>query len=260
MPDRMRRARPASIDAPMPGTVAFVCAMPLELTPLKRRLSLEKTRAGSLDLYRGSLEGRSVVAIVTGMGGELATKAVRHLLDALEVERVVVVGITGALAAENAIGTLVLPEVVVDAATGAEYRPDRLGEGHPSGTMWTTDELITDLAAIARLRADGVVSLDMETAAIAEVCVARDLPWSVFRAISDRATDVSLDDEVFGLINPDGSFRPGAIVAYFAQHPGRVPAMIRMARDAKLAAERAAAAAVAAVVSLPPTGATPQDT
>ena len=111
-------------------------------------------------------------AIVTGMGTELATAGTTRLLDAVPVERVVVVGITGAVENETPIGTLVLPEVVVNGATGGEYRPAPLGEGTPAGTMWTTDTLITDLDEIAGLRARGVVSLDMETAAIAALCEA----------------------------------------------------------------------------------------
>jgi nucleoside phosphorylase len=241
----------------MPGSVAFVCAMPMELAPLKRRLSLKAARVGSLDLQRGSLGGHSVVGTVTGMGGELARRGVARLCGEVEVERVVIVGIAGALAAGAAIGALVVPEVVVDAATGAQYRPDRLGEDEPGGTMWTTQELITAPEEIAALREAGVVCLEMETAAIAEVCVARHLPWSVFRAISDRATDASLDDEVFGLINPDGSFRPGAITAYLLKHRGRVAPLVRFSRDAKRAAECAAAAAVRAVAHLPPPAATP---
>ncbi|HXZ83756.1 MAG TPA: hypothetical protein VED84_08525 [Acidimicrobiales bacterium] len=244
----------------MPGSVAFICAMPLELAPLRRRLSLRRTRLGPLVVYSGALAGRPVVAISTGMGAELATKGLERLLEAVEVARVVVVGITGALAAETPIGALVQPEVVVDAASGAEYQPDRLGDAEPSGKMWTTHELITDLAVIARLRTEGVVSLDMETAAIAATCARRRIPWSVFRAISDRASDASLDDEVFGLINPDGSYRPGAIATYFVRHPGRVPAVVRVSRDAKLAAERAAAAAVGALAHAPPAGAAPSET
>jgi nucleoside phosphorylase len=221
--------------------------MPLELAALTKKLALHKTRAGPLDVHVGKLAGRPVVAIATGMGAELARQGLERLIDAVEVTRVVVVGITGALAADAPIGALVLPEVVVDAATGTEYRPDRLGAGKPSGKMWTTSELVTDPAVIASLRNDGVVSLEMETAAIAATCEGRGIPWSVFRAISDRATDAQLDDEVFGLINPDGSFRPRAIATYFVRHPGRIGAAIQMSKDAKGAAERAAAAAVEAL-------------
>ncbi|MGD0741803.1 MAG: hypothetical protein ABSA31_00690 [Acidimicrobiales bacterium] len=238
----------------MPGSVAFVCAMPMELAPLRRKLALKPARVGSLDLYRGSVEGRPVVGIVTGMGGVLAGRGVARLCAAVEIERVVVVGIAGALAAEMVIGTLVVPEVVVDAATGVEYRPDRLGGGEPDGTMWTTQALIIEPDAIAALRQAGVVCLEMETAAIAQACTARNIPWSVVRAISDRATDGSLDAEVFGLINPDGSLRPGAIARYFLKHPGCVSPLVRFSRDARLAAARAAEAAVRAVTHRPGPG------
>jgi adenosylhomocysteine nucleosidase len=234
----------------MSGRVAFVCAMPMELTPLKRKLSLKKTRVGSLDVYVGSLGDRPITAIVTGMGTTLATAGIEQLLEAVEVERVVVVGITGAVENETPIGTLILPEVVVNSATGAEYRPAPLGAGAPSGKMWTTDVLTTDLEVIAGLRANGVVSLDMETAAIAQVCERRNIPWSVFRVISDRATDGSVDEEVFHLSNQDGTPNPKAVAAYFLKHPGRVPAMARMAKEARLATERAADAAITAVSEL----------
>jgi adenosylhomocysteine nucleosidase len=231
----------------MPGSVAFVCAMPMELTPLRKRLSLE----ASGGVHSGRLGDQPVVAIVTGMGTALATEGIERLLDAIEVERVIVVGITGAVDNETPIGTVILPEVVVDAATGAEYRPAPLGDATPAGKMWTTDVLITDLAVIADLRTRGVVSLDMETAAIAAVCERRGVPWSVFRAISDRATDGSVDEEVFRLSNQDGTPNPRAVAAYLLKHPGRAPAMARMGRDAKLATERAATAAIDAASRRP---------
>jgi adenosylhomocysteine nucleosidase len=227
--------------------VAFVCAMPMELVPLKRKLSLEKTLVGSLEVYAGWLGDRPVVAIVTGIGSVLATEGFERLVEAIDIDQVVVVGITGAVDDETPIGTLVLPEVVVNGTTGAEYRPNQLDGGKPTGKMWTSDELITDLDVIARLRTNGVISLDMETAAIAEICHLRNIPWSVFRAISDRATEVSLDDEVFHLINRDGTFNIKKIGAFFVKHPRRLPVLARLAKDAKLAAEHAATAAINAV-------------
>jgi len=112
--------------------------------------------------------------------------------------------------------------------------------------MWTTDHLTTDLDEIARLRARGVVSLDMETAAIAALCERRGIPWSVFRVISDRATDGSVDEEVFKLSNMDGTPNNEAIERYFAEHPERVEAMARLAEGALLGAETAADAAIRA--------------
>ncbi len=225
--------------------------MPMEVTPLKRKLSLEKTKMGALDAYQGTLGQRQVVAIVTGMGTGLATAGLEALLEQVEVTRVVVVGITGATDNVTPIGTMVFPEVVVDRATSEQFRPEQIAQVKPAGKMLTTDELITDLDVVAGLRADGVVALEMETAAIARVSERHRIPWSVFRAISDRASDGSIDEEVFSMSNQDGTFKPKAVASYFLRHPGRLPAMVRLAREAKLATEKAASAAIDAVSRLP---------
>jgi Nucleoside phosphorylase len=235
-----------------PHRIAFICAMPMELKPLVKKLALRKTTVGDTKLHTGTLAGREVVAIVTGMGTKLATEATERLLNAVEVERVVVFGITGAVENITPIGTLILPEVVVNSATGTEHRPASLGEGTPHGKMWTTDVLNTDLDVIAGLREQGVVSLDMETAAIAESCERRAIPWSVFRVISDRATDGSVDEEVFRLSNQDGTPNPPAIARYFLLHPQRIPRMARLAKGAMQATSTAADAAIAAVVHVNP--------
>jgi adenosylhomocysteine nucleosidase len=220
--------------------------MPMELKPLVKKLGLRKTKVGGVDIHSGTIAGREVVAAVTGMGTKLATAATERLLDAIAVERVVVFGITGAVENETPIGTLVLPEVVVNSATGSEHRPAPLGGGTPHGKMWTTDVLNTDLDVVAGLREQGVVSLDMETAAIAESCERRGIPWSVFRVISDRATDGSVDEEVFRLSNQDGTPNPKAIIRYFVLHPQRIGRMAKLAKGAKLATETAADAAIRA--------------
>jgi nucleoside phosphorylase len=227
--------------------LAFICAMPMELSPLAKKLSLERTEVGGVGMHAGALDDRQVVAIVTGMGTKLAREGTERLLDAVPVERVVVVGITGAVENETPIGTLILPEVVVNSATGAEYRPEPLAEGTPNGKMWTGDELLIEPDVLADLRAKGVVSLDMETAVIAEVCEQRGIPWSVFRVISDRASDGSIDEEVFRLSNQDGTPNRRAVISYFAKHPGRIPTMARLAKGATKATKAAADAAIRAV-------------
>jgi adenosylhomocysteine nucleosidase len=239
---------PDSATAPT-AQIAFICAMPMELEPLIRKLDLQESTVGDVTMHTGKLGDRQVVGIVTGMGTAFATEGTTRLLDAVPVERVVVVGITGAVENETPIGTLVLPEVVVNGATGGEYRPAPLGEGTAAGAMWTTDTLITDLDTIAGLRARGVVSLDMETAAIAALCQQRGIPWSVFRVISDRATDGSITEEVFQLSNLDGTPNNEAIEKFFAEHPERLEAMSRLAEGAQLATEAAADAAIRACAS-----------
>jgi nucleoside phosphorylase len=117
--------------------------------------------------------------------------------------------------------------------------------------MWTTNGLTTDADELARLRAAGVVSLDMETAAIADVCEARAIPWSVFRVISDRANDDTVDQEVFRLSHQDGTPNVEAIERYIAEHPERLPLLAEMGKNAGLATRNAAVAAIRAGAQLP---------
>lgn len=226
------------------AAIGILCAMPMELRPLRRPLGLSRQGAG----WSGALGGRPVVAVVSGMGTALAEAATEALLDRAYVERVVVVGIAGAVDEETPIGTLLQPEDVVDGRTGAAHRPHPLpGLDRGAGSLWTSDELLTDPAVLADLRGRGVVALDMETAAVAAVCERRGVPWSVSRAISDRATDGSVDPAVLAMSNQDGTPNPRAIARYVLANPTRLAGMARLGRQSSLAARVAATAAVAAL-------------
>lgn len=217
--------------------------MPRELRPLRRRLRLQKSGLG----YVGRIGDRAVIAVVTGMGTARAQAATIRLLDTVEVESVIVVGITGAIDNQTPLGTLVSPELVINAADGSQYRPTPLPLGSVHGTMWTTDELLVDPAVHAELRARGVVSLDMETAAIAAVCEKGGIPCSVVRAISDRAGDGSVDAEIVSLTNRDGTTNFSAVAGFLIRRPGAVPRLVRLAWGAHIATKRAADAAIRAV-------------
>ena len=228
--------------------IGVVFAMPIELVPFAQRLSLVETDVGGVPVHAGTLAGRKVVAIVTGMGMDYAREGVERLLDAVSLEWVIVVGITGALENETPIGTLILPEVVVNSRTMSEWRPASMGDGTPRGKMWTSEGITSNRdGKLENLIAQGVVSLDMETAAIAEVCEARGVPWSVFRVISDRASDGTVNEEVFKLSNMDGTPNREAIEAYITKYPERIPVLAQIGEDCALATRTASDEAIRAV-------------
>jgi adenosylhomocysteine nucleosidase len=231
--------------------IAFICAMPMELTPLTRKLALHEVERDGLTMSEGTLGDREVVAIVTGMGPDFARTGTSRLLDAVTPAWVLSVGITGALENETPIGTLIRPERVVDGATGREHEPAPLGPGTPHGKMWTTNGLTTKTDDLSRLRGMGIVSLDMETSAIADVCEGRNIPWSVFRVISDRASDGSIDQEVFEMSNMDGTPNRENIEKYFREHPEKAAVMAELGKQATAAADAAADAAIAACAHIP---------
>lgn len=207
--------------------VAVIAAMLPELRPILKRFALRPV--GSEHVYAGRIGSHDVVASVTSMGTEAATRATTRLLDAHAVDHVIVVGIAGGIEASLRIGDLVNPEVVVDEASGAEVHPTPLA-GTPRARLLTTDVLHNRPEDLERLRRDGFVAVDMETAAIGAVAEVRALPWSVFRAISDRAGDPGVDPAVVGLARPDGTPDLAALARFLLLRPWRVPQLAALGR------------------------------
>ena len=139
------------------------------------------------------------------------------------------------------------PDLVVDGVDGLLHAPTPLGVGAPNGKLWTSDELLLDPGRQADLRRDGVLAVDMETAAVAKVCGDRGVPWSVVRGISDRAGDGTVDAEIFGLTRADGRPNLPAVGRYLVRHPDGLARLLRLGRGSRLAAERAADAAITGI-------------
>jgi adenosylhomocysteine nucleosidase len=222
-----------------------------ELRPLVRALSLRRTAVGNFPVYRGAVGDTDVVATLTTIGTGAAAEATARLLDAFpSTDHVVVVGVAGGVGPNVGVGDLIVPEMVVDGATGREYRPALLGAGtgavRSRGKLRTSDEFIVDKATLAGLEADGVVAVDMETAAVAAVCEGHARPWSVFRAISDRA-DAYEDAWVLELARADGSANLPAVARLLLRRPWYAIRLARLGRDAASAARAAASAAADAL-------------
>lgn len=226
------------------GTIAFVCAMPMEMRPLAKRLGLQKGEIAGLKVRTGTLDGEPVVGYVTGMGPDLATKGIDKLLAAVQPDRVVVFGITGAVEDETPIGTVMMPALVIDHATGRTHQHHPPGGEATNGALWTTN-IMTPRSELPGLIAQGVIALDMETAAYAQSCERDGVPWSVHRTISDHPKD-EIDDELFSMMNLDGTPNWRNIVRFVTRHPVRSAGMLTMAKNGKLATENAADAAIAA--------------
>lgn len=224
------------------GTVVVFAPMPSELKPVVRAFRLEPARIGGVDLHAGTFDGFRVVASPTGMGTRRSTEAADRALDATAANHVLVVGIAGGITAR--IGDVVVPEVVIDGATGSEFRPFAWGDTAASGRLRTSDEFIVDRERIRRMGREGIVAVDMETAAIAATCTDRGLPWSTFRVISDMADES--EEAIIGLAHADGRPNLPAALKFMARKPWRVPYLVRLAREATTAARVAARTAAQA--------------
>lgn len=218
----------------------MLAPMEPELQPLVRQIGL--TRDG--DFHRGRIGDTEVLALLTTMGMAAGELAARRMLE-VGIDRVIVVGVAGGVdPATVQVGDVVVPENVIDRRTGMSYGPPVSPDVAPRGTLSCGDELITDPPTLADLGRAGVVAVDMETAAVAAVCIDAGVPWSAFRGISDYAGAGLVDQELFEATNPDGTGNPDAIARYLEEHPEKLEVLTRLARDCTIATEAAAAAAI----------------
>jgi adenosylhomocysteine nucleosidase len=188
--------------------------------------------------------------MLTHIGMANGASAAARMLDH-DVDHVMVVGIAGGVdQSVLKIGDVVVPEVVIRRATERTFRPMFLGEIVPKGTLSCGDDLITDPDALALMAAEGIVAVDMETAAVAAVCEDANVAWSVFRGISDFAGEGLIDAALLALTNPDGTADVARVAEYLETHPDRLDVLKRLAEDTRCATEGAAEAAIAACAAL----------
>jgi adenosylhomocysteine nucleosidase len=234
-------------DADRSFRVGVLCPMPSELRPVVRGLALRRVPMdGGWALHSGKIGDVEIAATTTGIGMAAATAAAERLLASMTIDHLLVVGIAGGVDPSVEIGDVIVPQIVVNDATGVEYRPAPFGDTDANGRLVSSDDLLVDADAHARLRERGVVAVDMETAAIAAVCDEQNCRWSVFRGISDRARDGLIDDDLLALAGPDGKGDAGAVLRYLLRRPWRIGRLAKLGRDSTLAARRAAEKAAAA--------------
>jgi nucleoside phosphorylase len=221
--------------------------MSLELRAVVKLLGGRPSTVDGMKVYTGRQGEVEVVTAQIGVGPAAAARSTEQLLDRFNVDHVLVSGIAGGIVPTTTIGSVVIPEVMLDVPSGREYHPATLGTLEPAGKVGTVDELIMDPVRLAGLVDQGVVALEMESTGVGSVCEVRGVPWTVIRVISDRPDDGLTEDAVMDVLRPDGTTDVGAAIRLMVAKPSRIPRFLRLGRDASMAARRAAKTALRAL-------------
>ena len=231
--------------------VAVLAPMISELKPVVRAFGLTAAATdGEPKRHTGRAGNVDVVATMTGIGTRTAAETTERVLASERVDFVMVVGIAGGVGPAVKVGDVLVPNVVIDGPSGAEFRPAELTGIASRGRLVTSDDFHVDPDELVELEAAGVIALDMETAAVAAVCEKHGCAWSVVRSISDMANDHPIGDDVMNLARPDGTANVPGLLKYVSTHPGKLPQLMQLGRDSALAAKNAAEAAVRACAAL----------
>jgi len=190
---------------------------------------------------RRAARGVSGLQVIhSGVGPERARVAAERILAQGPPGLLVSAGVAGALVAGLRPGDALLPAEVRNRAGAifACHAPARkcltrrIRAHH--GALLSADDPVATPEARARLaHLTGAVAVDMESAAIASVAAAHDVPFLALRVVSDPA-DAWLRPEMLAALDADGRVRALRAAALLAR-PRALRAALRAARGMRTA-------------------------
>ena len=212
------------------GRIGIIGAMEEEIALLKEKMEIEViVKKASMEFYQGTLNGREIVVVRSGIGKVNAGLCAQILIDVFHVNRLINTGIAGSLKADIDIGDIVISSDALqhdmDArnfgyARGEIPRMDTVSfpadsdlisiaktaceEANPDikvfvGRIVTGDQFIAERTVKHEIASwtEGYCT-EMEGAAIAQAAYLNKVPFVIVRAISDKADDsASMDYPTF---------------------------------------------------------------
>ena len=194
--------------------------------------ALDREAAPFRKIARG-IPGVSI--LVTGVGSGNAEASLRKFLAGHRVKQVFTCGFAGGLNPQLAAGDVVF-------MTGYPGMEKRLAAaGARLAGFFTARRIAITVAEKKKLREETAADVvEMESGAILEICRLKQIPCAMVRAVSDTANeDLPLDFN--RLAKPDMSIDLRKLAWTVAISPGRIPALMQLQKQTRLAAGQLAA-------------------
>ena len=204
----------------LPGKCVVLFALEREAAPFRRAAR----GWNHIDVY------------VSGVGQKRARLAADRIVLG-SPSLVIAAGFCGALTSGLAVGDVVKPAEVVD-ASGKYWACSSISSGHKGRLVTVTGLVTTHLAKLELAVRHGASAVDMESAAIAEVCAAKGIPFAAVRAVSDTV-DTELSPELVRLLS-GGRVSVWKAVKALLRKPSMIREFRRLARDTRLAGKKLA--------------------
>lgn len=198
-------------------TIAIIGAMEEEVTLLRDAMEVEEVRTiAHVEFTKGKLNHREVVLLKSGIGKVNVAIATTLLFEHYNIDYVINTGSAGGLHEEANIGDVVIStgtlyhdvdvtgfnyaygqvpgmpaiyESNVSLVKKVESILDKIGKNYWLGTIGTGDSFINrlDQMELIKKNCPSVIAIEMEAAAVAQVCHHYEKPFIIVRALSDIA-------------------------------------------------------------------------
>lgn len=177
---------------------------------------------------------KDVSILITGIGKRNSGHSFRKALEVSLLTTVFTCGFAGGLNPALSIGDVVFE-------TGnEELQKQLLGVGAKLARFFCAPLIATTVAEKEELRrSTGADAVEMESEIIHKICRERGIPCATVRVISDTAHE-DLPLNFNKLSKPDQSLDFVKLAWAIAKSPGKIPALLRLQRNTKYAAQRLA--------------------
>lgn len=182
--------------------------------------------------FRQTTAARNVRIVHTGIGEKAAESALRDAIVEERPRAVISCGFAGALD-----GSLQVGDLVTDPGVSEGRLLETLPASVRRGPILTvTSPVESSIAKLALHRSTGALAVDMETRAIASVCVDRQVPLIVLRVVSDAVRDpVPIPFPIAWSMRHQRP-RPIALCGWLLTHPAKIGGFMRFLRHTAFAA------------------------
>ena len=169
-------------------------------------------------IYEGNLYGHEVIICKTKIGKVFSALITQHLLDKYTFDFLLFTGVAGGINPVLSVGDIVIGTDLIQHdfdVTAFGYAKGELGDSTYKffktdqkllelalnvkiedykiieGIIATGDQFITDTAHLSEFNA---ACVEMEGAAVAQVCTVNKMPFLIIRIISDSASETAVSD------------------------------------------------------------------
>lgn len=205
--------------------IGIIGAMDAEIAIYKEHLSkIKEVYFKTLVFYTGKLQGKDVIVVKSGVGKVFAAMITQYLIDNFKVSMVLFTGVAGSLNPKLKIGDVVV------GYDSIHHDFDATALGFPRGNIsyskyrfFKSDKKLLNLALQAQLAQNKIFKgriltgdqflthkekkkhrylieelkgdcIEMEGAAVAQVCVINEVPHLIVRTVSDKADGTAVED------------------------------------------------------------------
>jgi adenosylhomocysteine nucleosidase len=221
--------------------VLVTFAVEAEFAPWRRLRNLREIAVGEISAYQAQIGRAQVDFVVTGMGAENARRVANAMMEG-SYAICVASGFAGALKHEHAIGSILVAEGVqqIEGAKTVQSSRNLVVEAQRDGAfrakLFLTSNSVVRTAAEKAKLAPFADAVDMESFAILSCAHEHALAAVAIRVISDttkRDMPIFLD----AVVDEMGRIKIGGLVRNVVSHPIQLPALIRLGRDSRTAAQ-----------------------